>query len=179
MLHPELDSPDPEYRIGSYHHTIPLACYPAMWILPSSITLSHYPPVPFYDYPTVPLYNYPAVPLYNYPDILLAAISPPDHTTNPPSHTGTFPLPYSPTPPSPLYCYRKTPLPHYILNKLSNSPTVKLWNNLTTPLSYCHSIALFRYTAIPLSNWILPPPMPLSYYPSVPLSDYPTAPLSD
>jgi len=63
MLYPEPDSPDSEYSIGSYHHTIPLACYPAIWILTPSIPLSHYAPVPFYDSPAVPLFDYQTIPL--------------------------------------------------------------------------------------------------------------------
>jgi len=102
MQHQRLDCPDPEYIIG---------------ILPP-----HYPdsPQPCHrDLNTpntaVPFYDYPVVPLFDYPDIPLAAISPPDHTSNPLSHTGTFPLPHSPTFPFCSLLLQKDPtarLPH-------------------------------------------------------------------
>jgi len=45
-LHPEPDSPDPEYGIGMLPPTILLGHYPAVWILTTPIPLSYYPPCP-------------------------------------------------------------------------------------------------------------------------------------
>ena len=53
----------------SYHPTIPLSRYPAIWIRPSPIQLSTYLTVPFYNHPTVRLSNHSAILRYSYPTV--------------------------------------------------------------------------------------------------------------